>query len=108
MGYRYTYIYFHFSFWQFQGKVLHIFQFYEFIIALMKGSLFLSTNIKHLQFFFYDFARFLLQQASGEAVYVNDMPKVQNELYAAFTLADVASATIESLDASEALVSIQK
>ncbi|RUS86926.1 hypothetical protein EGW08_005331 [Elysia chlorotica] len=42
-------------------------------------------------------------QVTGEAVYVNDMPKLQHELYAAFTLADVASATIESIDASEAL-----
>ncbi|GFO17413.1 xanthine dehydrogenase/oxidase [Plakobranchus ocellatus] len=42
-------------------------------------------------------------QAAGEAVFVNDMPKFQNELYAVFVLADVASATIESIDASEAL-----
>ena len=38
-------------------------------------------------------------------MFVNDIPKFQHELYAAFTLADVASATIESIDASEALVS---
>ena len=48
----------------------------------------------------------LYTQASGEAVYVNDIPKFQNELFGAFTLADVSSATIESLEASEALVSL--
>ncbi|GFO39138.1 indole-3-acetaldehyde oxidase [Plakobranchus ocellatus] len=42
-------------------------------------------------------------QAAGEAMFVDDMPKFQNELYAVFVLADVASATIESIDASEAL-----
>ncbi|GFR62932.1 xanthine dehydrogenase/oxidase [Elysia marginata] len=42
-------------------------------------------------------------QASGEAVFVNDLPRFQRELYAVFTLADVASATIKSIDASEAL-----
>ncbi|GFO17429.1 xanthine dehydrogenase/oxidase [Plakobranchus ocellatus] len=40
---------------------------------------------------------------AGEAMFVDDMPKFQNELYAVFVLADVASATIESIDASEAL-----
>ncbi|KAK3789287.1 hypothetical protein RRG08_001677 [Elysia crispata] len=42
-------------------------------------------------------------QASGEAVFVNDMPKFQHELFAAFVLADEGSATIESIDASQAL-----
>ncbi|RUS82188.1 hypothetical protein EGW08_010070, partial [Elysia chlorotica] len=42
-------------------------------------------------------------QASGEAVYVNDMPKFQHELYAAFVVADEGSATIGSIDASPAL-----
>ncbi|KAH9519993.1 hypothetical protein Btru_071425 [Bulinus truncatus] len=42
-------------------------------------------------------------QASGEAVFVNDIPTYQNELCAAFVLSDVAPATLESMDTSEAL-----
>ncbi|GFO23340.1 xanthine dehydrogenase/oxidase [Plakobranchus ocellatus] len=42
-------------------------------------------------------------QASGEAVFVNDMPKFQQELFAAFAIADVGSAIIGSIDPSEAL-----
>lgn len=42
-------------------------------------------------------------QASGEAVFVNDIPTFQHELFAAFILSDVASATLESIDATEAL-----
>ncbi|GFS12072.1 xanthine dehydrogenase/oxidase, partial [Elysia marginata] len=42
-------------------------------------------------------------KASGEAVFVDDMPKYQHELYAAFVIADQASATIDSIDPSLAL-----
>ncbi|KAH9519991.1 Primary amine oxidase 1, partial [Bulinus truncatus] len=42
-------------------------------------------------------------QASGEAIYVNDMPAFKNELYAAFVLSDVGPATLVSIDASDAL-----
>ncbi|GFO39127.1 aldehyde oxidase, partial [Plakobranchus ocellatus] len=42
-------------------------------------------------------------QASGEAQFVNDLPKFQHELYAAFTLAEVGSAILGSIDPSEAL-----
>ncbi|KAK3789286.1 hypothetical protein RRG08_001676, partial [Elysia crispata] len=42
-------------------------------------------------------------QASGEAIFVNDMPKFQHELFAAFVIADEGSATIASIDASPAL-----
>ncbi|KAL8593330.1 hypothetical protein ACOMHN_009983 [Nucella lapillus] len=44
-----------------------------------------------------------LLQASGEAVFVNDMPKFQHELHAAFVLSTVACACIESVDATPAL-----
>nr|KAI8764756.1 xanthine dehydrogenase-like [Biomphalaria glabrata] len=43
-------------------------------------------------------------QASGEAVFINDMPAFKNELHAAFVLSDVGPATLVSIDASEALV----
>ncbi|XP_012939556.1 xanthine dehydrogenase isoform X2 [Aplysia californica] len=42
-------------------------------------------------------------QASGEAIYTSDMPTFQRELFAAFVLSDVASATLDSVDTSEAL-----
>ncbi|KAK3739272.1 hypothetical protein RRG08_050477 [Elysia crispata] len=42
-------------------------------------------------------------QASGEAVFVNDMPKFQHELYAAMVVTDQGSAILESVDASEAM-----
>ncbi|XP_055877626.1 uncharacterized protein LOC106059685 [Biomphalaria glabrata] len=42
-------------------------------------------------------------QASGEAVFINDMPAFKNELHAAFVLSDVGPATLVSIDASEAL-----
>uniref|UniRef100_A0A0B7B2H5 FAD-binding PCMH-type domain-containing protein n=1 Tax=Arion vulgaris TaxID=1028688 RepID=A0A0B7B2H5_9EUPU len=42
-------------------------------------------------------------QASGEAQFVNDIPTFQHELFAAYVLADVSAATLESIDASEAL-----
>ncbi|XP_012937727.1 indole-3-acetaldehyde oxidase [Aplysia californica] len=42
-------------------------------------------------------------QASGEAQYVNDIPTFQHELFGAFVLSDQAAATLESMDASEAL-----
>ncbi|GFS19663.1 indole-3-acetaldehyde oxidase [Elysia marginata] len=42
-------------------------------------------------------------QASGEAVFVNDMPRFHNELYGAMVLTEVGSATLGSVDASEAM-----
>ncbi|XP_059139151.1 uncharacterized protein LOC131927492 [Physella acuta] len=42
-------------------------------------------------------------QASGETVYVNDIPNFQHELYGAFVISTVASAILESIDPSEAL-----
>lgn len=42
-------------------------------------------------------------QASGEAEYVNDMPKYRHELCAALVVSSVANATIESIDPSPAL-----
>ncbi|BFZ17322.1 hypothetical protein BsWGS_20361 [Bradybaena similaris] len=42
-------------------------------------------------------------QASGEAQFVNDIPKFNRELFAAFVLAGSGSATLESVDASEAV-----
>lgn len=45
-----------------------------------------------------------LKQASGEAVYLNDIPKIENELYLALVLSTKAHATIIAIDASEALL----
>ena len=45
-----------------------------------------------------------LSQASGEAQYVNDIPTFQQELFGAFVITDQAAATLESMDATEALV----
>ncbi|XP_059139141.1 uncharacterized protein LOC131927489 [Physella acuta] len=42
-------------------------------------------------------------QASGEAMFVNDIPSYQHELCAAFVLSDYGPATLESIDATEAL-----
>ncbi|XP_055877206.1 uncharacterized protein LOC106059682 [Biomphalaria glabrata] len=47
-------------------------------------------------------------QASGEAVFINDMPAFKNELHAAFVLSDVGPATLVSIDASEALLFASK
>ena len=44
-------------------------------------------------------------QASGEAEYVNDIPKYKNELYGSLVLTTVANATIDSIDPAPALVS---
>lgn len=44
-------------------------------------------------------------QCSGEAKYINDMPKIENELWAAFATADKVHAKIAQIDASQALVS---
>lgn len=41
----------------------------------------------------------------GEAEFINDIQIRLNELFGAFVLTTVASATIENVDASEALVS---
>lgn len=42
-------------------------------------------------------------QCTGEAQYVNDIPKYQNELHAAFVLGDKVNGRIINIDASEAL-----
>lgn len=42
-------------------------------------------------------------QATGETQYVNDIPKFQNELHAAFVLGDKVNGRIVNIDASEAL-----
>ena len=62
-------------------------------------STFLLFFFVCLLFFFFNF------QASGEAVFVNDLPKFQHELFGALTLADVASGIIAAIDGSEVLVS---
>lgn len=43
------------------------------------------------------------KQATGEAVYIDDMPRFGDELYLAFVLSTKAHARLVSLDASEAL-----
>lgn len=42
-------------------------------------------------------------QCTGEAQYVNDIPKFQNELHAAFVLGDKVNGRIVNIDATEAL-----
>jgi xanthine dehydrogenase/oxidase len=44
-----------------------------------------------------------LKQSSGEAMYVDDMPRFENELYMALVLSSKAHAKIISIDPSEAL-----
>ena len=44
-------------------------------------------------------------QTSGEAVFVNDMPRFAQELSAAFVLSTVARARLQSVDPTPALVS---
>lgn len=44
-----------------------------------------------------------LQQTSGEAKYINDMPRIDGELWAAFTVATKVNAKVASIDAKEAL-----
>ncbi|KAK7066586.1 hypothetical protein SK128_003645 [Halocaridina rubra] len=44
-----------------------------------------------------------LKQATGEAVYVDDIPHFENELYAGYVLSTRANAKIISIDESEAL-----
>jgi xanthine dehydrogenase molybdopterin-binding subunit B len=46
----------------------------------------------------------LLLFVSGEAQYVNDLPTMPNEVYAAFCLTTVGQGYIENIDASEILV----
>ncbi|ELU12941.1 hypothetical protein CAPTEDRAFT_198744 [Capitella teleta] len=43
------------------------------------------------------------KQATGEAVYIDDIPKFENELYAAFVVSTKAHAELVSVDPSEAL-----
>eukprot|EP00126_Sphaerothecum_destruens_P011311 Sdes_comp20895_c0_seq2m18031 len=43
------------------------------------------------------------KQASGEAIYCDDIPRFVNEVYGALVLSTVAHAEIEAIDASEAL-----
>ncbi|CAG8481826.1 9875_t:CDS:10, partial [Acaulospora colombiana] len=45
-----------------------------------------------------------MKQATGEAIYTDDMPKVHDELYGALVISKYARARIVSIDASEALV----
>lgn len=47
-----------------------------------------------------------LVQCSGEAVYMNDIPKLKDELWAAFVTAKKINTKIGQIDASEALVNI--
>ncbi|KAL7046682.1 hypothetical protein ACKWTF_002689 [Chironomus riparius] len=42
-------------------------------------------------------------QCTGEAQYVNDLPRQHNELFAAFILGDKVNGIVQNLDASEAL-----
>jgi xanthine dehydrogenase molybdopterin-binding subunit B len=46
----------------------------------------------------------LLLSVSGEAQYVNDLPTMPNEVYAAFCLTTVGQGYIANIDASEILV----
>ncbi|EST04997.1 Aldehyde oxidase/xanthine dehydrogenase, molybdopterin binding [Kalmanozyma brasiliensis GHG001] len=44
-----------------------------------------------------------LKQVTGEAVYIDDMPPVANELHAGFVLSQRAHAVLKNIDATEAL-----
>ncbi|XP_060068194.1 uncharacterized protein LOC132548355 isoform X2 [Ylistrum balloti] len=44
-----------------------------------------------------------LNQTSGKAMYINDLPSKPQELHAAFVCSTVANATLQSMDATEAL-----
>ncbi|PWZ00249.1 putative xanthine dehydrogenase [Testicularia cyperi] len=44
-----------------------------------------------------------MKQVTGEALYIDDMPPVANELFAAFVLSQRAHAVLKTVDASEAL-----
>lgn len=44
-----------------------------------------------------------IKQATGEAIYVDDMPRFEHELYLALVLSTKAHAKIVSIDPSEAL-----
>ena len=46
-----------------------------------------------------------MYQASGEAQYVDSLPVLPGQLFAQYVLSTVGNATIEKIDASEALVS---
>lgn len=43
-------------------------------------------------------------QASGEAQFVNDIPTMPNEVFAAFVLSTVHNGDVDVIDASDALV----
>jgi xanthine dehydrogenase molybdopterin-binding subunit B len=45
-----------------------------------------------------------LLSVSGEAQYVNDLPTMPNEVYAAFCLTEVGQGYISNIDASEIMV----
>lgn len=44
-------------------------------------------------------------QCSGEASYCDDIPKIQDEVFASFVLSSVSNAEILTIDGSDALVS---
>lgn len=46
-------------------------------------------------------------QCTGEAEYVDDIPTLPNELYAAFVLSTVGNCEIDAVDPSEALVNVR-
>jgi xanthine dehydrogenase molybdopterin-binding subunit B len=46
----------------------------------------------------------LLLSVSGEAQYVNDIPTMPNEVYAAFCVTKVGQGYISNIDASEIMV----
>lgn len=45
-----------------------------------------------------------MNQCAGEAVYSDDEPKIEGEVFASFVLSTVAKGDIEYVDATEALV----
>ena len=52
------------------------------------------------------FPSFSSSKASGEAQFVNDIPNFQHELFGAFVITEQASATLESVDPTDALVCV--
>ena len=45
-------------------------------------------------------------QATGEATYIDDIPKYPNEAHAAFVLASVGNCELDTIDPSPAVVSL--
>lgn len=78
----------------FKHKVPHSSQYYEIIPETQQKTDFVGRPIPHVAAY---------KQASGEAIYCDDIPKTDGELYMALVLSTEAYAEIISIDDSEAV-----